>query len=71
MIAEQWEPGSGGVREGLQKGLGKLLGVKDLFTTLTVVVVSQGQPYVKIDEIVQSKHMQFRVCRLKPLQILL
>lgn len=57
------------MREGLQKGLGQLLGVKDLFTILTVVVVSQGQPYVKIDEVVQSKHLQFMVCRLKPLQI--
>lgn len=42
----------------------------DLFTLMIVLMVSRMHSHVKIDQMVQSKHMQFIVCQLKPLKIL-
>lgn len=56
----QWLPGDWEERlgkNGLQRGTSKLFWVKDMFTVLTVVMVSKMYTYVKIQQIVQSTYI--------------
>ena len=67
--------GTGGVdrggREGLPRGMGKLLGVMDVFIILTVAMVSWEYTYVKTDQILYFEYMQFIICQLYTIKLVL
>ena len=49
---------------GMDESKRKLLKVMDMFTTLIVVMASLVHMYVKINQIVYFKYVQFIICQL-------
>ena len=67
--SDQWFPGNRQQlgrdrRERLQGSVRKLLGAMVMFIIVTVVVVSRVQIYVKTDQSVYFKYVQFTVWQL-------